>query len=159
MEQREVVLLLPAGPSIGVVMREFLCFAPHGALRIPSLPRERSSSECTLARRKMKFTSWFTERPVCYTVGRRRLMRTCCIVNAPRQSLGDPENVPRVFCFALTHDICFQTNNSLQVYLHVDFTYYPAVRMYETMGYEVVNDLEVSFEVRATLVHVFHCRS
>eukprot|EP00903_Cladosiphon_okamuranus_P020001 g18373.t1 len=33
-----------------------------------------------------------------------------------------------------------------QVYLHVDWTYYPAVRMYETMGYEVVNDLEVSFE-------------
>eukprot|EP00752_Nemacystus_decipiens_P004923 g4480.t2 len=33
-----------------------------------------------------------------------------------------------------------------QVYLHVDLTYYPAVRMYETMGYEVVNDLEVSFE-------------
>ncbi|CAM9906024.1 unnamed protein product [Pylaiella littoralis] len=33
-----------------------------------------------------------------------------------------------------------------QVYLHVDLTYYPAVRMYETMGYEMVNDLEVSFE-------------
>ncbi|CAB1099868.1 unnamed protein product [Ectocarpus sp. CCAP 1310/34] len=32
------------------------------------------------------------------------------------------------------------------VYLHVDLTYYPAVRMYETMGYEVVSDLEVSFE-------------
>ncbi|CAM9166288.1 unnamed protein product, partial [Hapterophycus canaliculatus] len=24
-----------------------------------------------------------------------------------------------------------------QVYLHVDLTYYPAVRMYETMGYEL----------------------
>ena len=47
--------------------------------------------------------------------------------------------------------IPFQTNNALQVYLHVDLTYYPAVRMYETMGYEVVNDLEISFEVRAML--------
>lgn len=43
------------------------------------------------------------------------------------------------------------TNNALQVYLHVDLTYYPAVRMYETMGYQVVNDLEISFEVRAML--------
>ena len=43
------------------------------------------------------------------------------------------------------------TKNALQVYLHVDLTYYPAVRMYETMGYEVVNDLEISFEVRAML--------
>ncbi len=42
-----------------------------------------------------------------------------------------------------------------QVYLHVDLTYYPAVRMYEMMGYELVNDLEVSFEVRAAFARHF----
>lgn len=47
--------------------------------------------------------------------------------------------------------IPFQPINVSQVYLHVDLTYYPAVRMYETMGYEVVNDLEISFEVRTML--------
>lgn len=45
----------------------------------------------------------------------------------------------------------------LQVYLHVDLTYYPAVRMYEMMGYELANDLEASFEVRITS-ETFVCR-
>lgn len=69
-------------------------------------------------------------------------------------------NVPHIVLRTpLTKDTSSQTNNALQVYLHVDLTYYPAVRMYETMGYEVVNDLQVSFEVRAYCwVDVLHCQ-
>lgn len=36
----------------------------------------------------------------------------------------------------------------LQVYLHVDISYWPAVQLYESMGYEVVSMLEVKWEVR-----------
>lgn len=60
---------------------------------------------------------------------------------------------PLCFCAFRSQTLIVRcTRAALQVYLHVDLTYYPAVRMYETMGYELVNDLEVSFEVRATCV-------
>ena len=42
-----------------------------------------------------------------------------------------------------------------QVYLHVDISYWPAVQLYESMGYEVVSMLEVKWEVRRA--HVGAC--
>lgn len=50
--------------------------------------------------------------------------------------------------------VFFMGTRLVQVYLHVDVTCRPAVDLYESMGYELVSMLEVSFQVWAAYIQV-----